>query len=406
MVTKVVMPKLGLVMKEGLVVLWHKEEGESVEQGEGLIEIESDKVTTLIEAPASGVVRKILAEEGEVIPCGVAIAVIADGDEEIPNLDAMVAETRAVALTREQWEERQALKEAEPEMETETATGEQKVSPAARRLAREQGIDLSGIRGSGPEGRIVRDDVLRQIESLNGKRGQKISSGRPGESIPMSKMRRSVGENMARSAHTVARVTHFAEIDMSLAVAYRLGNRENFKRDAGVDLSYNAILIKATASAMRDYPALNVSLEGDIIRRHSDVNIGLAVALDDGLITVSIKNADKKSLKEIAIDSASLIDKARSGKVQVDDVTGNSITVSSLGGYDIDCFTPIINLPEAAIIGVGSIVEKPVVRGGRVEVAPLMKISLSFDHRLVDGAPAARFLQILKQKIESLAIFE
>ena len=405
MIAKVVMPKLGLVMKEGLVVLWYKEEGESVEEGEELLEIESDKVTTLIESPASGIVRKIIAQEEEIVPCGKAVAIIADADEEIPGLDEIIAETRAVVMTREQWEEKQALKEAVREDEEHRPAAEVKVSPAARRLAKEHGVDLSLIKGTGPEGRIVREDVLRAAEQAKSA-PEPSFEGRPGESVPLGKMRRSIADNMARSAHTVARVVHIAEVDMTRAVSYRNENKESFKQDAGADLSFNAILIKATASAMNEYPALNVSLEGNAIRKHADINIGLAVALDDGLITVSIKNADKKDLPAIARDSAALIEKARAGAFQVDDVTGSSITVSSLGAFDIDCFTPIINLPEAAIIGVGSIVKKPVVKNDEIVAAPVMKLSLSFDHRLVDGAPAARFLQILKRRLESMDLFD
>lgn len=407
MVTKVVMPKLGLVMKEGMVVLWHKEEGEHVEKGEELLEIESDKVTTLIESPASGVVRKIIVQEEEIVPCGTPIAVLADEAEEIPDLDQIIATTRAVVLTREQWEKKQALKEAAPEAEEEKPEAEVKVSPAAKRLAKEHGVDLAKIKGTGPEGRIVKEDVLAAVEAAEAEpEAEPALEGRPGESVPISKMRRSVGDKMARSAHTVARVVHFAEIDMTRAVDYRNENRESFRQEYDTDLSYNAILIKATASAMRDDPVLNVSFEGSMIRKHADINIGLAVALDDGLITVSIKDADKKDLPAIARDSAALIEKARTSTLQVDDVTGSSITVSSLGAYDIDCFTPIINLPEAAIIGVGSIVEKPMVRSGKIDVAPIMKLSLSFDHRIVDGAPAARFLQLLKKKLETMDIFD
>jgi pyruvate dehydrogenase E2 component (dihydrolipoamide acetyltransferase) len=160
--------------------------------------------------------------------------------------------------------------------------------------------------------------------------------------------------------------------------------------------------VKATAAAMREDPVLNVSFQDDAIRRHADVNIGLAVALDEGLVTVSLKDADQQDLPAIAKESERLIEKARSGGLQVDDVTGNSITISSLGGFEIDSFTPIINLPEAAIIGVGTLVDRPVVRSGQIDVAPIMKLSLSFDHRIVDGAPAARFLQLLKSKLETL----
>jgi pyruvate dehydrogenase E2 component (dihydrolipoamide acetyltransferase) len=403
MITRVVMPKLGLVMREGLVVLWHKEEGEEIEEGEVLLEIESDKVTTMIESAATGVVRKIIANEDEVIPCGKTIAVIADADEEIPGLDDIVAETRAVALTRDEYLARQALKKSPTADEEEAPREEVKVSPAARKLAKEHGLDLSRIKGSGPGGRIVREDVQAAIEEAQG--AAEVADGRPGESVPMGRMRRSIADNMGRSAHTVARVIHIAEVDMTQVVDYRTKNRDSFRQEAGADLSFNTILVKAAASAMREYPVLNVSLQGDNIRKHADVNIGLAVALDDGLITVSIREADTKDLPAIARDSAALVEKARTGTLQVDDVTGNSITVSSLGAYDIDCFTPIINLPEVAIIGVGSIVKKPVVKSDEIVVAPVMKISLSFDHRLVDGAPAAKFLQILKRKLETMDIF-
>ncbi len=408
MATKVVMPKLGLVMKEGLVVLWHMEEGEDVEEGDVLLEIESDKVTTEVEASASGIVRKIIVQEEEIVPCGTTIALIADEDEDIPDLDEIVVASRALVMTREQWEEKQTLKEAAPPaMAAEKPAAEVKASPAAKRLAKEHGIDIASVKGTGPDGRIVREDILAAAEGDAGTAGpvdgsESLFEGRPGENVAIGKMRRAIADNMGRSAHSVARVVHIMEIDMSKAVAHREENKRLFKEGHGVDLSYNAILIKATAMAMREDPALNISFDGNMIRKHEDINIGLAVALDDGLITMSIKDADKKDMKQIAIDSAELIEKAHAGTYSVDDVTGSSITISSLGAYDIDCVTPIVNLPEASIIGVGSIAKKPVVRDDKIEIAPIMKLSLSFDHRLVDGAPAAAFLQRLKNKLEAL----
>jgi len=406
-VTKVIMPKLGMVMKEGLVVRWHVEEGEQVETGKLLLEIESDKVTTEIEAPASGVVRKIIVMGEEIVPCGTVVGIITDtGDEEIPGLDAIVAESRAVVMTREQWEERQTVKEATEKAGDPTVGARVRISPAARKLAKAHGVDPSRIKGTGPGGRIVREDVLRAAEAVPKHPASEVDEERPGESAPITRLRRSIADNMARSARTVARVVHFAEVDMTRAVDYRNRNRESFKREFDADLSYNALLIKATASAMREDPVLNVSFQDDVIRKHSDVHIGLAVALDEGLITVSIKHADRKDLGLIAKESTALIEKARTGGLQVDDVTGSSITLSSLGGFDIDSFTPIVNLPEAAIVGVGTVVERPVVRSGKIEIAPIMKLSLSFDHRVVDGAPAARFLQLLKRKLETLGFLD
>ena len=405
MATKVVMPKLGLVMKEGLVVLWHMEEGEDVEEGDVLLEIESDKVTTEVEASASGIVRKIIVQEEEIVPCGTTIALIADEDEDIPDLDEIVAASRAVVITREQWEEKQSLKEAAPPaMAAEKPAAEVKASPAAKRLAKEHGIDIASVKGTGPDGRIVREDILAAAESVTDTAvgSESLFEGRPGENVAIGKMRRAIADNMGRSAHSVARVVHIMEIDMSKAVAHREENKRSFKEGHGVDLSYNAMLVKATAMAMSEDPALNISFDGNMIRKHEDINIGLAVALDEGLITMSIKDADKKDLSQIALDSAELIEKARAGTYSVDDVTGSSITISSLGAFDIDCFTPIVNLPEASIIGVGAIAKKPVVRDDKIGIAPIMKLALSFDHRLVDGAPAAAFLQRLKNKLEAL----
>ncbi len=403
MIAKVIMPKLGLVMKEGLVVCWHAAPGDRVEAEKLLLEIESDKVTTEIGAPASGVVRKIIVREEEIVPCGTIVGIIADtADEEIPGLEAIVSASRAVVLTREQWERKQTLPETAKETGSRRAEAKVRISPAAKKLAKSHGIDPSTIEGSGPGGRIVREDVMRAVEAGAEQPETRPEEGRPGEIAPLSRMRRSIADNMARSARTVARVVHFAEVDMTRAVDYRDRNRGAFEREVHADLSYNAILVKATASAMREDPVLNVSFEDEVIRRHSDIHIGLAVALEEGLITVSIKHADQKSLRQIAEECTALIEKARTGGLQVDDVTGSSITISSLGGFDIDCFTPIVNLPEVAILGVGTIVERPVVRPGKIEAAPIMKISLSFDHRVVDGAPAARFLQLLKKKLETL----
>jgi pyruvate dehydrogenase E2 component (dihydrolipoamide acetyltransferase) len=397
------MPKLGMVMKEGLVILWHVREGDGIEAGKPLLEIESDKVTTEIGAPASGVVKKIIVAEEEIVPCGTIVGIIADTeDEEIPGLETIVAESRAVVMTREQWERKQTLKEGHEEASGSEAQSKPRISPAARKLAKTHGVDLSRIKGSGPGGRIVREDVMRAAEGGPPQPASRVDGDRPGESAPITRIRRSIADNMSRSARTVARVVHFAEIDMTRAVDYRNRNQEAFKKEVDADLSYNALLIKATASAMREDPVLNISLEDDVIRRHSDIHIGLAVALDEGLITVSIKQADQKGLRLVAKECAALIEKAQAGGLQVDDVTGNSITISSLGGFDIDSFTPIVNLPEVAILGVGTVVEKPVVKSGKIEVAPIMKISLSFDHRIVDGAPAARFLQLLKRRLETL----
>lgn len=362
MVTRVVMPRLSLTMKEGTVGVWYKKEGDTVEKGEPLVEVFSEKATYDLEAPASGVLRKILVQEGVDASVNAVLAIITAPDEEFSEAEIYAEMPQAVEKA-----ERRIL-----------------ASPAAKRLAREHGIDLSLVKGSGPEGRIVEEDVRRFIEETRG------ILPKVKEIIPLSGFRKTSAERVSASFRTAPHSTVVIEVDASKAMALYDKLR----------VSYSAILVKAVAKTLAEYSIINSTLEGNQIKIFEDVNVGVAVATENGLVVPVIHNADKKSLEEIDAAIRELTEKARRGKLAREDLTGGTFTITNLGMYGVEFFTPIINPPEAAILGVGRIVEKPCVVDGKIETKPVMMLSLSYDHRIVDGAPAAEFLRKVKEKTE------
>jgi pyruvate dehydrogenase E2 component (dihydrolipoamide acetyltransferase) len=364
MATKLVMPRLSLTMKEGTVGKWYKKEGESVEKGEPIVEVVSEKATYDLEAPSSGILRKVLVQAGVDVPVNAVIGVITAPDEPFSETAVMM--------------ETQELVEAE---------GERRVpaSPAAKRLAKEYGIDLSTVAGSGPEGRIAEDDVQRLIEQRAGT-GPKVK-----QTIALSGFKKTTAERLSMSFRTAPHSTIIMETDATKAAETRQKTQ----------VSYTTIIVKAAAKALSELPMMNSTLEGDRIKMFEDVNVGVAVATENGLVVPVIRNADKKPLKEIDAAVKELTEKARQSKLTKEDLTGGTFTITNLGMYDVDFFTPIINPPEAAILGIGKIIEKPVAVNAKIEIKPVLMLSLSYDHRIVDGAPAAQFLKRIKQQIEN-----
>ncbi len=376
MATKVVMPRLSLTMKEGTVVQWFKKEGEPVKKGEPLVEVLSEKVTYDVEAPTSGILRKILATEGVDVPVAGAMGIIAGRDEALPEI-----EEAAVALPPRRIEEVTPL----PEKEMVKKVRERVLaSPAAKRLAREHCIDLTKVRGSGPEGRIVEADVRRYLEE------ERALVLRVREVIPLTGIRKTTAERVSLSARTAPHSTITMEVDMSNAVKLREESQ----------VSYTDILVKAVAQALEEHRSLNSTLEHEQIKIYEDINIGVAVATEKGLVVPVIRNANKKQLTQVASTLKELVEKAREGKLTKEDLTGGTFTITNLGMYGVEVFIPIINPPEAAIIGVGKVTEKPVIINKEIKIKPKMYLSLSYDHRIVDGAPAAQFLQKVKQILE------
>ena len=367
MPTTVVMPRLSLTMKEGTVGKWYKKEGDTVEKGEPIVEVVSEKATYDLEASSSGIIRKILVEEGVDAPVNAVLAIIGTRDETISEIEAHV----------------EVLENAEIDREKRVVA-----SPAAKRLAREQGIDLSTLHGSGPEGRIKEDDVSRVIEQAGAQPTVK-------EVIPLSGFRKTTAERLSMSFRTAPHSAVVMEVDVSKAA-------ELHER---LQVSYTALILKAAATALTEMSIVNSTLEGDRIKIFADVNVGVAVATANGLVVPVVRNADKRDLKDIDAAVLELTEKAQLAKLSREEVTGGTFTVTNLGMYGVDFFIPIINPPEAAILAVGRIVEKPKSVDGKVEVKPLMMLSLSYDHRIIDGAPAAEFLRKIKDRLEKNSSF-
>jgi pyruvate dehydrogenase E2 component (dihydrolipoamide acetyltransferase) len=362
--TNVVMPRLSVTMKEGTVGKWYKNEGELIEKGEPIAEIMSEKATYDLESPATGIVRKIYIEAGVDAPVNAVLAVITAPDEPMPQTIIQPTEPSAVGESQERI----------------------LASPAAKRLAKEQGMDLASVRGSGPEGRIDEDDVRRHLETVT------EPPRRIREIITLSGFRKTSAERLTTSFRSAPHSTVAMEVDVSNAAELHERLR----------VSYTTIIVKAAAKALVEAPLLNASLEGDKVKVFEDVNIGVAVATENGLVVPVVRNADRKTLNEIDAEVAELTDKAKEAKLTKEEVTGGTFTVTNLGMYGVDFFIPIINLGEAAILAAGRIAEKPVAIEGRIEVRPMMITSLAYDHRIVDGAPAAQFLRSVKEKIEKM----
>ena len=332
LITKIVMPRLSLTMKEGTVVQWFKNEGDSVQKGEPLVEVLSEKVTYDIETPESGILRKILAVEGSSVPVDQAIGVVAAADEPLEEIS--ITAPKPVPITEATTPESPMPEIAERVL----------ASPAAKRLAKELGVDLTQVKGTGPEGRIVEDDVKRLA-------AQTVGIPKIREIVPLSGIRKTTAERLTLSVRTAPHSTIVMEVDMSKAA----------KLHQEMQVSYTDVLVKAVAEALSQHRFLNATLDGDQIKLFEDINVGIAVANNDGLVVPVIRNADKKTLGEVAAVSRELVAKAREGKLARQDLTGGTFTITNLGMHDVDVFIPIINPPETAILGVGRVVEKPVV---------------------------------------------
>ena len=390
MATTVIMPKLGLTMTEGTIEKWLKKEGDRVEKGEPLLKILTEKINFQYEAPASGILRKILYKEGMVVPVTTPIAIIAEEGEALPEI--AVAKTQAPAQEH-----------APAAVRTETrATGKRIfASPAAKRIAEEKGIDLSMVQGSGPEGRIILADIVNAAGKVTVGGavlpGQKSS----GKFIPLKGVRKVIAQRMTESFRDVPHFYLSVEVDMSAVRALREKVKDEVEKRAKVKLTVTDILVKIVASALKSNPSMNSRVEGDQIHLLDEVNIGVAIALEDGLIVPVVRNADQKSLTEITSDIKNLIRRAKRGKLALEDVTGGTFTLSNMGMLGIDMMSAIINPPECSILGVGRTTEKPVVERGEIKIKPMAWLTLSSDHRIVDGAAAGFFLNRIREIIEN-----
>jgi pyruvate dehydrogenase E2 component (dihydrolipoamide acetyltransferase) len=403
MVTEVVMPKMGYDMTEGTILRWRKQEGDEVKRGEIIAEIETTKVTVEVEAYASGILRKILVREGQTVPVGQVIALIAGRDEAIPGLVERAAPSVKEAPTP-------AMKAAEAALVAkEEAAPRIAASPLARQIAREQGIDLRLIRGTGPGGRIIKEDVEafleRRVAEVPRPAPAPVAAAPvaapheiPYEERDLSRIRQTIARRMVESKKVAPHFSVTSDIDMTEAV--KLRKALNALAGEGAKISVTDMLVKAAAKALLEFREVNASFAEGKLRIYQRINIGIAVALEQGLVTPVIPDCDTKSLTQIAQEAKELVERARTGRSRPEDFTPGTFTISNLGMFDVEEFVAIINPPEAAILAVGSVIPRPVVVDGEVKVADRMKVTLSADHRIIDGAVAARFLQRFKLFLE------
>ena len=395
MATVITMPKLGLTMTSGSVAKWHKKEGDRVEKGEVVLEVSTEKITYKVEAPESGVLRKILVQPGTKVPIGTPLCIIAAPDEDISELLKEVPSAPAA--------EKPAQAEAKPAPVAVKPAGEEvliKATPIAKKIAKEHGIDLALVTGTGPGGRIVEKDVLDFIEGQKAVRAKPTAEAAQLKRIALSDVRQVIAERMSTSWQNSPMVTLNADVDCTLLKKLREDLKSSFK-EKGLKLSYNYILMKACAVALKEQPMLNSYLEGNEVVLYDEINIGLAVATKEALLVPVVKDVAGKSLYEIASDGDALIEKARKGELAIDDVTGGTFTITNLGMFGVRDFTPIINPPQCAILGVGEMKDRPCVCDGQIIVKPMMVLSLTFDHRIVDGAQGAIFIRRVKELLEN-----
>lgn len=400
MAKEVIMPKLGLTMEEGVINRWLVREGDRVERGDPLFEVATDKVNMEVESPASGVVLKILYPEGTTVPITEVVAYIGEEGETVPPPGS-----KGEAPKVEEGQDRErAPKEAPPLVEEKE--GRIKASPLARKLAREYGIDLSQVVGTGPGGRIVREDVERAKKALEEKEKAaaveeaEVVQKLEGEVIPLSRMRRIIAQRLTESFQTRPHFFLFQEVLAEELVRMRERLLPLVEKETGLRVSYTDILVKMVARALERYPLLNASLLNEEIHFQKSVNIGVAVALEEGLIVPVLKEVEKKSIAQITVELHDLVERARAGKLTPEEISGGTFTVSNLGMFGIDAFTAIINPPESAILACGAIKKRPVFDGKDIVPLSVMELVLSCDHRIIDGATAAQFMQFLKGLLE------
>ncbi len=422
-------------MKVGKVSKWYKHEGDSVEKGENLFEVETEKITNKIESPGTGILFQVVVPEGSTVPVGTILAVIAQAGEQPERIEGIhageVVEVKAEAGKPPSAEAktsvveekrilatpsaRRVAKELDIDLALVTGTGPDgkikegdvlkfheegppapKITPLAAEMVKQEGLDISTITGTGENGKITRQDVERALAAVKVAPQEEPC---PVKVIPFEGIRRVIADNMHASLQNAAQLTAFTEVDVTEMVRFRDLMRAEYKKDESVKISYNDIIVMATARVLMSHRIMNSTLVGEEILVHDTVHLGIAVALSEGLIVPKLRNAEKKNLLQIAREVRQLAQKAREGALSVEDVTNGTFTISNVSMLDMDGFTPVLNPPETGILGVGRVIEKPAVFNGEITIRHMMTLSLTFDHRVVDGAPAMTFLKDLARRL-------
>lgn len=387
---KVIVPQIGQSIAEATIVKWFKKPGESIEKGETLLEIGTDKVNTEIPAPESGIIAELLAKEDDVVPVGAEIAVIRSAGEAQDSRSGHVP----VSTTETKPDRPKSL--GVQAVASDTA----RYSPVVRKLAQQHHIDLGAIRGTGEGGRVTREDLMKIVESLHSDIGATPAKEASARRVPMSRVRKLIAEHMALSRRTAADVTTFFEIDMTGVVVQREKAREPYEKQHKIKLTYLPFIIDAVVKGLRAFPVLNSSVEQDEIIYKEDIHIGIAVAVEEGLVVPVIRNADRRNILELARAAQDLSNRARNKRLTVEDLENGTFTITNPGVFGALMGTPIIHQPQVAILGVGAVVKRPVVVQDAIVIRSMAYFSLSYDHRALDGSTADGFLAHVKRTLE------
>lgn len=404
MVTTMIMQRMSVAMEYGVILKWLKKEGDKVKKGDLVVEIFGEKNEFELEAPAPGVILKILCDVNDEIPISEPIAYIGKEGEDIPearpkklNAASGTSPTPTVAPVATSTAKVDTT-QVTPKPETRLPGGKIKASPRAKKKAKELGVDLSLIVGTGPDGRIVEKDVVAGKDTIS---QTSISDDRLVRKVePLTPLRRTIARRMTQSSHN-PHITMITEIDMTEVVALRKEINLKVEKVHGIRVSFNDIIVKAVADTLERFPKFNATLVGNDLHMFDEVNIGVAMATDDGLIVVAIRDANRKSITDIAVETKEKGKRAKIGQLAPEELTGSTFTISNLGPFKVDLFIPVINPPETAILALGQIKKKPVVVDDAIAIRSMMMAACAVDHRVLDGAPAGQFLAALKDTLEN-----
>lgn len=410
MVVEVTMPQMGADMVEGTVITWFKQVGDSVEVGDIIAEIETDKANVELEAFEAGTMRQHVVTEGDVVPVGEVIALLGGAGEALPDVAKQPAAETPVRRTPEAEPvpvnaETPAVS-AEPVAgsgsATKTLDGRLRISPVASRIAAENGFDPSSIAGSGPDGRILRRDVEAAIAAKPTVAAPALAASAPAladETVPLSRMRQTIARRMSQSKQTQPHYYLTLDVDMTDAMAFR--KQANEVATDEQRLTVNDLIVKACALALERHPKFNGEFSDEGLKSHGQINIAIGIALDEGLIAPALLDCSSKSLGTIATEAKDLVERARTGHLRADEYGSGTFTITNLGSFGVESLIGIINPPQAAILGVGSVMEKPAVHEGEIAIRQVMKLALSADHRVSDGAEGARFIKEIQGVLEN-----
>ena len=416
MIEKIVVPVLGESITEATVSKWLKKEGDNVEVDEPIVELETDKVNLEVPSPISGVLTEISSKDGSVVEVGALLGSVSENGSGSPkdhiiekikptkkkeNVIVLEEKKKEPIIDEEKTQEQPLVltDEVKDEDELEKQGEQETLSPAVRKIVAENNIDINSVKGSGKDGRVLKGDLINLMGVNPPPSERKIKYGQE-ERIKMTRLRQTIAKRLKQAQENAALLTTFNEVDMSNVVNMRKDNQEDFQNRYGIKLGFMSFFVKACVVALKNFPAVNAEIEGDTIVYKNYYNISFAVGTDKGLVVPVLKNADELSFADIEKNIKEISEKARDGKLTIEDLQGGTFTISNGGVYGSMLSTPILNLPQSGVLGMHNIVDRPVVVDGEIKIRPIMYLALSYDHRIIDGKESVSFLKMVKENLE------